>query len=212
MARLCSHGDCSKPSVSRGFCRVHYQKWRRSSAGQQEVPSRTCSYIGCNRIHFAYGFCNLHYQRMKTEMRLKHGAPEGHSKECAKCSEIKPFADFSIHSGTADGRRPECRACHATYHRESRRDNPDRHRKYEAKSNYGITPELYDKMLEEHEHRCAICGSREGGKFKTLNIDHCHNTGKIRGLLCHLCNRGLGLFKDDPVLLEKAIAYLRDRR
>jgi hypothetical protein len=68
-------------------------------------------------------------------------------------------------------------------------------------------------MLLEQDRLCAICGSRENrkinGKYATeLSIDHCHRTGKVRGLLCHCCNLALGLFKDNPALLEKAASYL----
>lgn len=63
----------------------------------------------------------------------------------------------------------------------------------------------------EHEGCCDICGSPPTGRVKRLSIDHDHATGAFRGLLCNLCNTGLGMFKDDPKLLEKAILYLRSK-
>jgi hypothetical protein len=79
-------------------------------------------------------------------------------------------------------------------------------------SAYGITLEQYEKMVEDHQLKCAICGEEgfelvKGQKLK-LVIDHCHKTGAVRGLLCHNCNRGIGLLQDSVSNLEAAIAYL----
>lgn len=68
---------------------------------------------------------------------------------------------------------------------------------------YGLTEEAYDALMEKQDGGCAICGAE--GDF---SVDHCHDTKKVRGLLCRECNIGLGKFKDDPELLRKAISYL----
>jgi predicted nucleic acid-binding Zn ribbon protein len=74
---------------------------------------------------------------------------------------------------------------------------------------YGITAEEYDALLAAQEGRCAICGSPDWpGKGNRPHIDHDHETGRIRGLLCNNCNTGLGQFKDDPQRLRAAIRYL----
>lgn len=76
---------------------------------------------------------------------------------------------------------------------------------------YGLTPEAFAALLKKQEGGCAICGAVVSGNAMSddLCIDHCHKTKKTRGLLCHACNCGLGHFNDDPVLLEKAIEYLK---
>ena len=79
---------------------------------------------------------------------------------------------------------------------------------------YGILLEDYERILEEQEGRCAICGMKAehnviNGRLKSLHVDHDHSTGTIRGILCSNCNTGLGMFKDDPTLLRNAIEYLR---
>ena len=74
-------------------------------------------------------------------------------------------------------------------------------------STYGITKAEYDKMRLEQQDRCLVCGERK----ETLVVDHDHKRNKIRGLICHRCNLGIGLFHDDPILLEKVIRYLRDQ-
>lgn len=81
------------------------------------------------------------------------------------------------------------------------------------KRTYGISYEEYLQMLEEQGHVCAICGE-EGFVMKSthklkLVVDHCHTTGRVRGLLCHNCNRALGLFKDSPGRLLRAVEYLK---
>lgn len=80
-------------------------------------------------------------------------------------------------------------------------------------SRYGLTVVAYDEMLEEHGGVCAICGEPpkpDGVRAASrLHVDHDHETGKVRGLLCNHCNRGIGAFRDRPELLELAILYLR---
>ena len=75
------------------------------------------------------------------------------------------------------------------------------------KYTFGISLEQYNEMLKKQGSVCAICKEKcKSGK--NLAVDHCHTTGKIRGLLCSNCNRGLGLFTDDKIKLSNAIIYL----
>jgi hypothetical protein len=75
---------------------------------------------------------------------------------------------------------------------------------------YGITVEDYQRLFAKQKGCCAICGSKEPRRTgrKHLCVDHCHETGKVRGLLCDPCNNGFGRFGDDPQLLKRAVAYL----
>lgn len=74
---------------------------------------------------------------------------------------------------------------------------------------YGITHADYEVMFAAQQGRCAICPATvPGGGYKHFAVDHNHRTGKVRALLCHACNTGLGRFKDDPALLREAVAYL----
>jgi len=80
------------------------------------------------------------------------------------------------------------------------------------KKQYGFSLEGALKLLEDQENLCAIC-RKVGFKMREdvknpLNLDHCHSTGKVRGFLCHNCNRGLGLFQDSPEFLRAAALYL----
>lgn len=73
---------------------------------------------------------------------------------------------------------------------------------------YGISTGDYQHMLDEQEGKCAICGVSN----TELHVDHDHDTGDVRALLCFSCNSGLGMFKDDPELLRKAAVYIIDNR
>ena len=88
--------------------------------------------------------------------------------------------------------------------------NPDKVLNKRYKERYGITLDDYHKMLKDQNHKCFICGIDEiDSRDSKLCVDHCHIINKVRHLLCHNCNCGLGHFKDDFNLLEKAALYLR---
>ena len=78
-------------------------------------------------------------------------------------------------------------------------------------SKYGLCKEDFESMLEGQENKCAICEFEFHDESKSTrpHIDHCHDSGSVRGLLCNNCNAGLGQFKDDPGLLSSAIEYLQ---
>lgn len=91
-----------------------------------------------------------------------------------------------------------------------RTNNPELHIRHRLKSDYGLTLEEYELILASQGGVCAICGTDKIRGFgKRLAIDHCHDTGKVRGILCGNCNRGVGHFANDPALLEAAAVYLR---
>lgn len=78
------------------------------------------------------------------------------------------------------------------------------------KFHYGISIEQYEAMLVAQDYRCLICGSKgRQDRASPLDVDHDHNTKEVRSLLCHRCNRGIGVFLENPDSLEKAAAYLR---
>jgi hypothetical protein len=96
-----------------------------------------------------------------------------------------------------------CESC-----RVDRRDGAERDRRRTLRK-YGITEADWDRMLTEQGGRCAICRTdTPGGRGERWHIDHSHATDKVRGLLCHNCNVGIGNFQDAPALLRSAAAYL----
>lgn len=98
------------------------------------------------------------------------------------------------------------------YYKKNKKIIQLRNRKARLKINYGLNIADYDELLTKQRKVCAICGKKETRKDQfgicRLSIDHCHTTGKVRGLLCSKCNNGLARFKDDPKLLVAAANYL----
>jgi hypothetical protein len=90
--------------------------------------------------------------------------------------------------------------------------NADKVRSDNLLKRYKLTPEMKAAMLAEQGMCCAICGTDKPSDRSGWHVDHCHNTGKVRGLLCHHCNMGLGRFRDDAELLQKAITYLEQNK
>lgn len=76
---------------------------------------------------------------------------------------------------------------------------------YSLKKDFGLTEKDYDNLFEKQNGRCAICMKTSE---RRLDVDHCHTTGKIRGLLCNQCNQALGLLKDDPLIIKAALEYV----
>jgi hypothetical protein len=105
----------------------------------------------------------------------------------------------------ADHREISRARAKAHYH-----DNKDRHRDNRMKRNFGISLADYERLLEFQDGKCAICGrERPTRGDKMLQIDHCHKTGVVRGLLCSPCNTVLGFLEDNTDSLKKALAYLK---
>lgn len=174
-----------------------------------------CVEPGCERQRFGHGLCNMHYQRSKLRDRRATVIPDG-EKLCPGCDSKKAFSEFARHAGCKDGFRPECKECTSNYQRAKRPEYAGSvSRRYSLKKNFGITVEQYDQMLADQDGRCKICGSdKSTGRWDTgfLCVDHDHETGKIRGLLCSTCNSGLGMFKDNLPILESAVKYLKQGR
>jgi hypothetical protein len=131
-------------------------------------------------------------------------------KTCTSCGIEKPEEDFHWHYKDKGIRRHACKTCRSNVEKERQRkpEYQKYRRAYKLQNTYGITQEEYDAQLVRQNYGCAICGS-ESTKRK-LAVDHCHATGKVRNLLCGPCNTGLGQFKDNPELLDKAAEYLRE--
>jgi len=151
-------------------------------------------------------------------------------KKCVRCNNVKSFNEFNKAKNNKDGYYSYCRDCGSNAARSWKALNRKQYKKQQqkwAKNNkekvnniannyyqkklkfqqYGITKDQYDSLLKSQSNGCKICGNNNENN-RALAIDHCHKTGKIRGLLCGNCNRGLGQFKDNKELLSKAIKYL----
>ncbi len=134
------------------------------------------------------------------------------AKKCHGCGETKPLEEFSKYHRGKHGRKPHCSPCDAARQRRYRAEKPDQYRIMDRRKHlrgaYGLTIEQYDEMLEAQGGVCAICGEcpDEG-----LAVDHCHDTGRVRGLLCRNCNSGIALLQEDLDRFSKAAKYLETR-
>lgn len=145
---------------------------------------------------------------------LARGVGTSHTKLCPRCKNVLPREAFSRRkNGFTES---YCRPCHLEYSRIRTKKYFQAHPELKARwktsnrktklKRFGLTLEAFNAMVEAQGGKCAICNrlpSREN-----LDIDHCHKTGKVRGLLCSGCNRAIGYMSDDPVRLIAAANYL----
>jgi len=138
-----------------------------------------------------------------------------HTKRCGTCKDIKDLTSFYNSKDSRDGKGSRCKPCDNLARRKWTRDNRDAstlsQRRRNLQHKYGITIEDYNEMFNKQLGLCAICGCDETSMrvHHRLAVDHCHDTNKIRGLLCNQCNRAIGMLHDNWQTLEKATNYLR---
>ena len=153
------------------------------------------------------------------------------SKTCTKCKITKSYTEFHKDKYKKDGHRCLCKVCQQLAHTKRYEKDPEgqrarvrdyrkrvketspeklylSHRKTALKKIYNLTLEDYNILLLSQEGKCKICGRLPNKKL--LAVDHCHSTGKIRGLLCSNCNTTLGLMNDNIEALQIMITYLKD--
>ncbi|MEV0276057.1 endonuclease VII domain-containing protein [Streptomyces sp. NPDC050610] len=124
-------------------------------------------------------------------VRPRVKVPDGH-KLCRRCGEIKPHSEWHRNSTAPDGLSTRCKACRAVEGRAAH-----------LKRSYGITEAERDEMIAAQMNICVICLNAPA-----VHVDHCHQTGRVRGVLCFNCNSAIGKLGDDPGTLRRAIAYL----
>ena len=132
-------------------------------------------------------------------------------KHCSDCDKDKEISEFVRDASRPDGYKNRCKECHNI---RNRRWYTTTHGVNVSKKNYrkqllkkyGLTPAQYEDLWNAQNKCCAICSQPSD---TNLYVDHCHATGLARGLLCRTCNLGLGMFRDDPDLLEVALSYLK---
>lgn len=143
--------------------------------------------------------------------------PDGIRKQCTDCRNKKRRdthkADPAVRKNQRKGWDTMNKDKLAEYQRKARKKDPERFKSYDLKSDFGITIVEYNDMFKKQRGLCLICDQPEkikhqSGRPKALAVDHCHTTGKVRGLLCWVCNTGIGKLQDNPKLLRKAADYI----
>jgi hypothetical protein len=128
-------------------------------------------------------------------------------KRCPDCGLTKPLEDFPRNKNSKDGRHTYCKPCHNARGKETYERLYGGTRHYHLKRRYGIGADEFDELVRQQGGVCAICG-RENPE----HVDHDHETGEVRGILCFNCNGGLGQFRDSIDALLSAAAYLDVRQ
>lgn len=130
---------------------------------------------------------------------------------CTGCSGDKPESDYYVRNTKGD-LRSDCKACVSVKaakrfkgNKRTREAVAKASRKHYYMKLYGLTEEDVAAMYEEQCGLCALCIL----PMKKMCVDHCHDTGKVRGLLCGSCNTGLGMFKDNTEVMKRGIAYVK---
>lgn len=204
----CLVEGCDDPRRSRGLCSRHYDYGRRHTecpACGKSMTSRSGICDACHRAAIA--------ARLPTE------------KECRQCGRVLPVSSFNFRKSSQGAAkwRSRCRECEATDSRlRAKGAHRDRSKERLTKPYLGLR--LYAKRLgipwaevvERYpaDNRCEVCGrtpqeAYPSGRFVRLSLDHCHETGRLRGFLCSPCNTGLGQLGDTAERLRAAIKYLR---
>lgn len=125
--------------------------------------------------------------------KLNNSAKQEGTKICSKCKRVLSMSNFYCRRTASDGRSGICKDCQSVITKNSI-----------LKGRYGITIGEYDQMLIKQNYKCAICGNKLDHPY----VDHNHETGEVRGLLCNSCNLMIGMAKESKDTLQAAIKYL----
>lgn len=167
-----------------------------ANCGNQLDPSQSAKARTCSRA------CGVAWQNTKRAAK-KLDRKLAERPPCQTCGGLIPLE-----------RRAHARFCSEEcqqFAAHVRRNESGKHRAYMRQYLYGVTAEQFTALLAEQDGKCAICGTAEW-TGKGPHLDHQHETGLVRGILCHKCNLGLGKFNDDPKMLRAAADYLERAR
>lgn len=155
-------------------------------------------------------------------------------KVCNRCKISKSFDEYHKVTANSDGMQTICKSCRTIslriwylknsdsirartkkYYHDNKDKRRSNNKNYTLKTRFSITLDQYNDMLIKQNNVCAICKKPETqidprlNRIKALAVDHCHNTKKVRGLLCNQCNTGIGMLKEDKKIFLSAMEYLK---
>jgi hypothetical protein len=219
MPEKCHVHNCTQPVVAKGLCQTHYKRLQRH--GDVE-PTRPKDW-GSREKHPAYGaWCNLrryHADFLPDSWKNDFWAfvsdiPEKPERAQAfRPDKLKIWGRDNFYWKERREGPENRREYMQQWYQKSRAANPDYYADKDLQKLYGVTLDWYNQKFKEQNGVCAICQEPETavirGRTISMAVDHCHNTGSARGLLCTKCNQGLGMFRDKIDILESAVRYLR---
>jgi hypothetical protein len=211
----CGFSDCVRPLYAKGLCKGHYGQQRRGKPLTEIVAAahrgKGCVFPGCGNPNHSHGLCAAHNRQKQLGVELRPVRPPRPTAEdgyhwCSTCQQFQPVESFGWDK-TRDQPKRVCLDCaissQAAYI-ERNREQVNLGRRLRKR---GLSKEQFDEMFAAQGGRCAIC-KRDDQK---VEIDHDHDNGQVRGLLCGACNKALGFLDDDPALFRAGIAYLKRR-
>jgi Recombination endonuclease VII len=215
----CSVEDCLKATVAGGMCGMHYKRMQRHGSVEQTRPADWGTHEN-HPLYQVWGWVRKQ-QRVAREWSSFNtflqdvGARPSSDYRLYRVDSSKPYGpdnfewrEVKVKVGLVGDARVRANA----YARQHRKDFPEEAKSQDLRKAFGIDFAEFSQMKEAQGSVCKICGKAETdiikGKLVELSVDHCHVSGKVRGLLCGSCNKGLGYFKDDTYLLEQAVQYL----
>jgi hypothetical protein len=131
---------------------------------------------------------------------------------CSACRAELPLSGFDRNRAMRDGLNNQCRTCARASRDRIIAKDPAKWREYQKawnrKHRYGLSVEEYAALAAVAGGKCQVCGQPPKAPFKTLDVDHDHVTGKVRGLLCRPCNTAVGVTNEDPGILRALADYI----
>ena len=208
----CSCDNCYNPIVAQNLCEMHYRRLKRHGStdqtraddwGKKQTHPLYNSWSWMNRMEGRHRieeswkdfwvYVEDIGERPTEQHRLKKiNTTLGYTKGNVVWSETIPSED------------------RATYAKEWRKRNPEKAKNADLKKAFGISYQDYLDLQQKQNYSCKICLQKDEKNNTSLVVDHCHETGKIRGLLCSNCNRGIGMLQDNVNVLQNAIDYLKE--
>lgn len=209
---------CNSPSRTRGLCATHYSRWL--AHGDPFKVDRPEDWGKRNKHPLNHTWRWTYRSKQGRVERWNDfylfledvGERPSESHKLRRYDIKKPFGPdnfFWLQCDAAEETMTE-RQKKAWYQKQWREKNPEKSKAITLKKQFGIGFEQYTDMALSQGGGCAICGGKD--EHRALAVDHCHETNKVRGLLCSFCNRGIGLFRDLPDRMEAAAAYVRKHK
>lgn len=187
--RLCRIADCNGVHYAKGLCKYHY-----GSSRPRVRPQRPkCELDWCVNPRNGAHYCKAHEDHIKSgkepaPLQPRHAVVNG-EKFCATCERTLPVSMFGRNGS---GVHSKCKDCISVSNRMRL---------------YGISAQVVAELLKRP---CEVCGATEQGK--RVHVDHDHQSGVVRGVLCHHCNLALGLSRERPEVLRKLADYIETHR
>lgn len=223
MPTKCVARNCTAPAISSGACDKHRKRLERH--GHLET-TRPTDWGSREKHPFYRAWCGLRRYHKKSLClewdadfwAFVRDAPAkpGGKTFAARARQNEPWGPDNFYWKEPilpDGRRAENASKMRAWQRSARAADPDYGRGKELKKLYGVTLEWWKETFAKQNGVCLICLQPETamirGKVLSLAVDHCHDTGRVRGLLCRACNNAIGALKHDPEILNRAISYLK---